>query len=142
MPRVDFHHDAPDKLRHACELVARWHAEGRRVWIHCADPALAARVDQLLWVFEHLSFVPHVRDGHPLTEVSPIRIGQHPAAAPADSILLNLSAHVPAGFEAREHIVEIVGRDTEDREAARARFMLYRQNGCDLHTRHATAEPA
>lgn len=142
MPRVDFHHDAPDKLRHACELVAQWHAAGRRVWIHCADDHVAARVDQMLWVFEHLSFVPHVRDGHALTDASPVRIGRDPSSAPADALLLNLSAQVPDGFETREHIVEIVGQDADDRAAARARFMLYRQSGCDMHTRHATAEPA
>ena len=142
MPRVDFHHDAPDKLRHACELIAGWYTAGRRVWIHCADDRLAVHIDQMLWTFEHLAFVPHVRDGHPLADASPVRIGRDPAAAPADAVLLNLSTQVPEGFAQREHIVEIVGRDTEDREAARARFMLYRQNGCDLHTRHATAEPA
>ena len=140
MPRVDFHHDAPDKLRHACTLVAQWHAAGQRVWINCPDSALAARIDQMLWTFEQLSFVPHVRDGHPLADASTVRIGHDPAMAPADALLLNLSSQLPDGFEQRAHIVEIVGRDDADREAARARFMRYRQGGFDMHTQHATAD--
>ncbi len=139
MARVEFHHDAPDKLRHACELVARWHAAGRHVWIHCASDAVAARIDQMLWVFEPLAFIPHVRDGHPLAGVSPVRIGRDPAWAPDDALLLNLSDLVPDGFERRDHIVEIVGQDPADREAARARFMRYRQSGFEMHTQHATA---
>ena len=142
MPRVDFHHDAPDKLRHACELVARWHADGQRVWIHCTDDLLAARIDQMLWTFEHLSFVPHVRDGHPRADDTPVRIGSQPSRAPADALLLNLSAQLPDGFEQRHHIVEIVGEDSADREAARARFVRYRQGGFEMHTRHATAADA
>lgn len=139
MPRVDFHHDAPDKLRHACALVAQWHADGQRVWIHCADDALAAQVDRMLWTFEQLSFVPHARDGQPLADASPVRIGRDPSRAPADSILLNLSTHVPEGFEQRQHIVEIVSQDLADRETARARFMRYRQSGFEMHTQQATA---
>ena len=139
MPRVDFHHDAPDKLRHACELVAGWHAAGRRVWIHCADDLLAARVDQMLWTFEHLAFVPHVRDGHPLADTSPVRIGRDPASAPADAVLLNMAHDVPAGFEQRAHIVEIVSQDPADRDAARTRYVRYRQGGFDMQTRKAEA---
>lgn len=91
---------------------------------------------------EHLSFVPHVRDGHPLADSTRVCIGSQSSRAPADALLLNLAAHVPDGFEQRHHIVEIVGQDEADREAARARFVRYRQGGFEMHTRHATAADA
>lgn len=139
MPVAEFHHDARDRLRHACALVAQWYRDGRRVWIHCDNDLLAARLDQMLWVFEPLAFIPHVREGHPLSAVTPVRIGRDPAAAPPEALLLNMAQDVPAGFEAREHIVEIVSQDDADREAARARYMRYRQSGFDMQTRKAEA---
>jgi DNA polymerase III subunit chi len=142
MTQVDFHHDAPDKLRHACTLVAQWHRDGRPVWIHCPDDGLAARIDQMLWTFDPQSFIAHARDGHPLAAASPVRIGSDVSAASAEALLLNLSPQVPDDFTQRAHIVEIVSQDPADRDAARARFMQYRQNGCDMHTQHATTENA
>lgn len=139
MAVAEFHHDTPDKLRHACALVAHWYKAGRKVWIRCDSDALEARLDQMLWVFEPLAFVPHVREGHKLSATTPVRIGGDPAAAPDDAILLNLAQDVPQGFERHTHIVEIVGQDLADREAARARFMCYRQSGFDMQTRKAEA---
>lgn len=139
MAVAEFHHDAPDRLRHACALVAQWHAAGRRVWIHCDNDALATRLDQMLWVFEPLAFIPHVRDGHPLSDATPVRIGRDPASAPVDAILLNMAHDVPAGFEQRAHIVEIVSQDPADRDAARTRYVRYRQGGFDMQTRKAEA---
>lgn len=139
MAVAEFHHDAQDKLRHACTLVAQWYRDGRRVWIHCDSEPLAARLDQMLWVFEPLAFVPHVRDGHRLSEATPVTIGRDPAAAPVDAIVLNMAQSLPVGFEQREHIVEIVSQDPADRDAARARFMRYRERGFDMQTRKAEA---
>lgn len=139
MAVAEFHHDATDKLRHACTLVAQWYRDGRQVWIHCDSDPLAARLDQMLWVFEPLAFIPHVREGHRLSAATPVRIGRDAAAAPDDAILLNLAQDVPAGFERRGHVVEIVSRDMADRDAARARYMRYRQSGFDMQTRKAEA---
>lgn len=140
MAVAEFHHDAPDRLRHACMLVAQLHAQGRQVWIHCDSDALAARLDQMLWLFEPLAFIPHVREGHPLSAQTPVRIGRDPSAAPVEAVLLNLAGDVPAGFEQRSHIIEIVGRDPADRDAARARFVRYRQSGFDMQTFKAEAD--
>ena len=79
MARVDFyvltHAAAEDRNRYACTLAGKaWH-EGHRVYIHASSLAEAEAIDQLLWTFKDIAFLPHelVR-GHEEQDV-PILVG-------------------------------------------------------------------
>ena len=60
MTRLEFHELAGEKrARELAGLVDRLYRDGRRVVIWVADPGRLQILDDYLWTFEKLAFVPH-----------------------------------------------------------------------------------
>lgn len=132
MIKVEFHHNAQDRLLAACELIASKVAGGQRVAVFAPDDSRAEAIDRALWTFSALSFVPHCREGSPLAPASPVVIGRS-LAEPAD-VLVNFSDSLPETLEHHATLIEVVGQDAAERASARERFKYYRERGCPLST--------
>jgi DNA polymerase III subunit chi len=128
MPRVQFYHNAENPLALACELAERAFAGGRKVALRVPDGTAARQLDQLLWSFHQLAFVPHVMAGTPLAPETPVIIGRADAAAewPHHEILFNLADDVPPGIEQFRMLIEIIGQDEAQKGPARARWKHYK----------------
>jgi DNA polymerase-3 subunit chi len=94
------------------------------VAVHGEAPALD-RLDQALWTFEPLEFVPHVllpRDGADGARLArtPIVLVKDGASAPAGCrVAVALGAHALADAAAFDRVIAIVGQAPEQREAGR-----------------------
>tara|TARA_R110002049_G_scaffold22908_4_gene81400 strand:- start:743 stop:1183 length:441 start_codon:yes stop_codon:yes gene_type:complete len=134
MSRIQFYHNTEDPLALACELTTRAVAGGRRVALRMSDADAARRIDQLLWSFDQLAFVPHVAVDSPLAGETPvvIAVAGAPAPWPEHDLLFNLAEDVAADFAEFRTVVEIVGRDEASKQPARARWMHYKQAGHPL----------
>ncbi|HRP96723.1 MAG TPA: DNA polymerase III subunit chi [Rhodocyclaceae bacterium] len=144
MTRVQFYHNAPDPLALACELTARAHGGGRRVVLRVADAAGARELDELLWRFDQLAFVPHVMADSPLAGQTPVLIAtaaSH-AAWPHRDVLFNLAADIPDGCEEFRMVVEIVGQSEADKGPARSRWQHYKSRGLPLQAFDAVRREA
>jgi len=99
-------------------------------------------LDDLMWTFKDISFLPHslvdADDSNPGT----INIGWQGMTAKSNEVLINLSATVPEFVGNFERIVEIVAPDEHSKQQARERYMHYRQAGFDLHNHKLGAEHA
>jgi DNA polymerase-3 subunit chi len=142
MTRVDFYHDAPDRLHTALRIVRKAYQQRLPLLVYAPDAALAARFDHLLWSEPATGFLPHCRSDDPLAPETPVLIaGQLDAAGPLphdaqdNPLLLNLADEVPPGFARFRRVIEIVSRSEADKAPGRARFKFYRDRGFDL-TRH------
>ena len=60
MTEVMFHFNVPDRIGYACRLLRKIHASGSRVGV-VADESLLHELDQRLWTFTALDFIPHCR---------------------------------------------------------------------------------
>ena len=129
MTRIDFYFEAEDKLQVACRLSAKAAQQKMRVLIYAPDEALAQRIDKMLWTWQATGFLPHCMTRSPLAAQTPVLITHDPEDTPHDEVLLNLHSAWPPAFSRFQRLVEIVGRDDEDREAARGRFRFYRDRG-------------
>jgi DNA polymerase-3 subunit chi len=132
MTRIDFYFEAEDKLQVACRLSAKAAQQKLRVLIYAADEAGAQRIDKLLWTWQATGFLPHCMTRSPLAAQTPVLITCDPEDTPHDQVLLNLHHAWPPAFSRFERLVEIVGREDEDRDAARARFRFYRDRGYEI----------
>ena len=132
MTRIDFYFEAEDKLQVACRLAAKAARQKLRVLIYAADEAAAQRIDKLLWTWQATGFLPHCMTRSPLAVQTPVLITHDPEDTPHDEVLLNLHHAWPPAFSRFERLVEIVGREADDREAARARFRFYRDRGYEI----------
>ncbi len=132
MTRIDFYFEAEDKLQVACRLSAKAVQQQLRVLIYAPDEAEAQRIDKLLWTWQATGFLPHCMTRSPLAAETPVLITHDPEDTPHDEMLLNLHPAWPPAFSRFRRLVEIVDRDEEDREAARARFRFYRDRGYQI----------
>lgn len=134
MTRITFYFNVQDKLEVARKLAAKTFERGQRTLVYTADPVRAETADQFFWTAQQLSFLPHVRCGHPLAAETPILIGADPDALERADVLINLDAESPGFFGRFERLLEIVTTDPADRERGRARFRYFRERGYALET--------
>lgn len=131
--QVAFHTGVPDKVAHGCRLLRKAWRQGARVVVS-GDPALLARLDQALWTFEPLEFVPHARlrngqSPQPRLARTPIWLVDPGTEPPHRDVLVNLGPDMPAGYDAFGRVIELVGEDDEDRAAGRRRWRAYEAAG-------------
>ncbi len=126
----------PDRLAYACQQAAQLYQQGRRVYIHCQDQAMAFEVDECLWQLEPHSFIPHNLVGEGPRGGSPVEIGfQRPATRrPA---LINLAETAPEFAVDFTQVVDFVPTDETEKQQARERYKRYRSLGFALNTQAA-----
>ena len=132
MTRIDFYFEAEDKLQVACRLAAKAAQQKLRVLIYAPDEAQAQRIDKMLWTWQATGFLPHCMTRSPLAAQTPVLITHDPEDTPHDEVLLNMHHDRPPAFSRFQRLVEVVGREDTDREAARTRFRFYRDRGYEI----------
>ena len=144
MTDVAFHTGIANPLDYACRLLRKAYRSGARVAVH-AEPPLIDRLDQALWTFEPLEFVPHIvlpRDGDDPVRLAatPIVLVKGAAAAPPECrIGVTLAGHPVGDVASFDRLIAIVGLDPEQREAGRQRWREYERAG---HAVSHVAKPA
>jgi len=132
LTQVFFYHGAADKLAAACSLLGKSCAQKKPVLVYAPQPDVANLLDRLLWTQPALGFVPHCRADSALADETPILIADSLERLPQDQRLMNLGPAVPPGFSRFQSLIEVVGQDDEDRNAARDRVKFYRDRGYEV----------
>ncbi len=133
MTEVNFHTGMADPLDYACRLLRKAQRSGAGVVV-AGDPGLLDRLDALLWSFEPLEFIPHVRLRGGLVPAAhgvatPIWLTDDPREAPHHEVLVNLGPGVSAGFEGFQRLFELVGIEPAERDAGRRRWQHFKARG-------------
>lgn len=145
MPEVSFFFNVPHRQGFACRWLRRSLEEAgvaKPIRV-VADGAAAKAFDQFLWTFDPIGFVPHVRaarsaDVGPRLVSTPIHVVESLDGAEA-GWLVNLGSGLPPGVERFDHVIEIVSRDEDDRQAARERWKAYKALGFDMKQQEVDA---
>jgi DNA polymerase-3 subunit chi len=132
MTRVDFYviseQTGSNTDQISCRLTSKAFEQGQSVFIHADSSEQAARIDEMLWTFRDISFIPHARIDSPEAEQAPILIGTEIIGSNA-SVLLNLAHPAPSAFHDFQRVVEIVPLEADRRREARQRFRFYQDQG-------------
>ncbi len=140
MTEITFHFNVPEKLAYTCRLLRKAYARGTPVVV-LGEQHVLSQLDQLLWTFSALDFIPHVllaQGSTESTQAAPIALLSNLMHAPHHHVLLNLLETLPVGFETFERLIEIVDEQPQDRLAARERWRHYADRGYTL-LRHDAA---
>lgn len=129
MTQVFFYHGAQDKLAASCSLIGKVWGRRKAVLIFAPQPGQADEVDRLMWTQAALSFIPHCRADSPLAAETPILIATSLDAPAQEERLLNLGLEVPPNFSRFTSLIEVVGQEDADRNAARERVRFYKERG-------------
>ena len=134
MTAIAFHFNAPAKLSYACRLLRKACVAGSTVAV-LADDAMLAKLDEQLWSFSALDFVPHGRVGQLNTEQlarTPVWLCERSEQGIGRQVLVNLTQSVPQSFEQFDRVIEVVTQDESDRQQARGRWKCYTERGLDI----------
>ncbi len=141
MTRIDFY-ILPEKGRRTteqvlCSLSNKAWKQGGQVYIHTGSPDQSMRIDDLLWSFSDISFIPHGRVEHVEVDKTPVLIGHEDPPQNLHDIMINMSDSVPLFFGRFDRLIEIVDKSSATEEsqfAARERYRFYKERGYPLNT--------
>lgn len=139
MPRIDFYilPDASPKGRQvfACRLAEKAHGQGLKVYILLESREQALMLDELLWTYKDVGFLPHTLDNDPQAGDVPVVLGHGGGAETGHAgLLINLNPTVPDFFERYERISELVDQTDAVKQGARQRFRFYKERGYTPNT--------
>ena len=132
MTRIDFHTNVGDVLEYVCRLLRKVYLAKQPVVVH-GDAAQLRALDERLWTFAPLEFVPHCLLDSPMASQTPIVLASELERAPHHDVLLNLASGVPSQFARFERLLEVVGRAPDELAAGRERYRFYRDRGYALN---------
>ena len=135
MTRVDFYilPDNATPQRFACSIAGKAQQQGHDIYIYTTSRDEAIKLDDLLWTFKDISFLPHTLVDDPDVGSTPISIGWPGAKIHPTQVLINLTDTVPDFIGDYPRIVEFVSGETTQKQKARERYRHYRDSGYDLH---------
>ena len=133
MARIEFHFNAPALVGYTCRLLRKVHARGLRAQV-VGHASTLAQLDQALWTFAPLEFLPHctVQAPAPMLQASAVLLAEAPSADWHRQVLINLGEAVPAGFEGFERMIDVVSVDELHRAQGRERWREYARLGHEL----------
>ncbi len=134
MTEVLFYTNAPDKLHAACQLSSKALSRKMRVMILTPEAQVTDRLSRLLWTTPAIGFNPHCRSADRLASITPIIVDHATDPVVHEEVLINLCNDMPSYFSRFQRLVEIVGRDEDDRASARERYRFYRDRGYEITT--------
>lgn len=142
MTEVGFHFNVADRPDYVCRLVRKAMRQKARVVVTGSLDTLAG-LDQSLWAFDPIEFLPHVlvRAGVTVAQrlrETPVWLVESALDAGHHHVLVNLGQGVPVGFESFERVIEVVPVDEAERLAARTRWKHYASRGYAIE-RHEVA---
>lgn len=120
------------RLRLACKLAAKAHQQALTTYIHTPNYQVTEQLDELLWSFDDLSFLPH--SIAPMNADDPVKIWIGHDFEPIDSCdyLINLSNEQVDFFSRFERLAEILDQNPEVLNAGRKRYKFYKDRGYNL----------
>jgi len=87
-------------------------SKGVKLHVLCNSKEEAIQLDNLIWTFEQLAFVPHALDTDPYPEQQPIIISEKPIALNAADTMVIVGEILPETFETFKKVV-FVANDTD-----------------------------
>jgi len=118
------------RLRFACKLVEKALAQQLTCYIHIDDLRNCELMDDILWTYNDISFIPH--GIYPHVETLPVLLGYGDNSPPKADFLINLSNQVPHFLSHFTKVAEVLDQETEILQAGRKRYVYYRKQGYTL----------
>jgi DNA polymerase-3 subunit chi len=141
-PRIDFYilknGDKNSLLPFLCKLIEKALNKEETLYIHTQDKQQAEVIDDLLWTFNDISFIPHAIVNNIIDEVPPVLIGYGEIPAVEHTILINLNADIPSDLSAFQRVIEIVTQDAEQKNQSRLHYKTYQAQDLEI-TSHEIA---
>jgi DNA polymerase-3 subunit chi len=134
--RVDFYilPENSGRDRFACSIANKAWRRGHNVYIHTTSRETAIKLDDLLWTYHDISFIPHSLTGQSGPIDTTVIIGWQEPVPDNCNVMINLNVNIPTSAERFARIVEIVAGSEAERGMARNHYRAYRDGGHEMHS--------
>lgn len=139
-PTVDFYLlntlAQEDVYRFICRLVDKAYLLQKRIYIKVNSDQEGQRLDEILWTFRDISFIPHCYLGisSGFDPMLPVNIAIDKPGELDAEILFNLSHEVPSYFPEFSRIIEVVSEQKENKYQSRQKYKFYKAQNCQVTT--------
>lgn len=120
----------------ACRLVEKARQKEMQIHIHTDGYYTTRRMDEMLWIWNETSFIPHISDLSDNFEIEtqePVTISSHLPSKNKSDYLINLSNQRPEFFSNYLKMAEIIDQNETILTAGRERYSFYKQKGYTLN---------
>lgn len=128
VPVVTFHFNVQARVPYLCRLLRKVTGAGLTAWVRLPPDELVA-LDQALWTFNQEEFIAHALVQDAQAEWSPVLLSAGESPGRQMQVLVNGLPDRVGDIDTFERVVEVVGLDEQDRQAARQRWRDYAQAG-------------
>jgi len=131
-PQISFYlfeNSTERQVESACRLCRKILNQHPQIWWHCTDSELQTELDEKLWTFDQLSFIPHGIE----TPNSAVCISAELPPS-KDWIVFNFNNHALELTQDFRHIIEIIENHETAKQIGREKFKLYRRLGVEPRT--------
>ena len=131
--------NAEDDINHAiCKIIKKYFEQEKRVIVSSKDQNVINNINNLLWTFEQLSFIPHCieKDYDSLTPVLLMDANfKNDSISKKDyNIFINLDDEEKTDYHDHDVIVEVVSDNERIKKLAREKYLYYKKN--KLNVKH------
>ncbi len=113
-----------------CRLTEKVWRLGNTVHIRTNDEHETRLLDDMMWSYNKLSFLPHTIQG--ISQDAPVVIGHETSQTSAD-LLINLAIKAPVDIHQFTRVAEILNDDDNIKAAGRIRYSGYKQSGFNVN---------
>ena len=131
--------NAKDDINYAiCKIIKKYFEQEKRVIVSSKDQNVINNINNLLWTFEQLSFIPHCieKDYDSLTPVLLMDANfKNDSISKKDyNIFINLDDEEKTDYHDHDVIVEVVSDNERKKKLAREKYLYYKKN--KLNVKH------
>lgn len=120
-------------LRSICQLVAKYYHPEKKIYLRTSTPTMSQQLDDLLWTFHDISFLPHqILANNLQTTSAPILLSDKLPSNAEGDVLFNLSDEIPSFYARFKQVIEIIVNDEKLKAAGRIRYKYYKEHGCNI----------
>jgi len=116
--------------RLVCNLVEEAYNQENNILLLCENEESCETLDELLWTFKDVSFIPHEKklNNKILTQHINLTKKKH------SLILMNLTYSFPDFLETHDRVIEMSGYDEDSRQKARLNFKRYKTMNFEINS--------
>lgn len=127
---------AEDLKISVCKIIKEYYKKKYKIFVSTCNNDLVNELNNLLWTFEQISFVPHCTTKN-YDKDSPILLSGRDSFPKTINlkeydVWLNLDDEVEENYTDFEIILEIVSQNEEQRILSRKRYLNYKKNNFEV----------
>ena len=127
---------AEDLKISVCKIIKEYYKKKYKIFVSSHSNDLIDELNNLLWTFEQISFIPHCTTKN-YDKNSPILLSGKDSFPETVNlkeydVWLNLDDEIEENYTDFEIIIEIVSQNEEERMLARKRYLNYQNNNFEV----------